>query len=289
MTALTQVDDLSTRDSQPASSLNAVTAGALNAAEGKADAERRRDTMAERTLTVLSAFSSRSVLGVSDVALLAQLPKSTAHRLLTVLTQAGYVARVDDRYCLSGRTFELGNLVRACRPNGLRTQAVPFMSELFAQTGQVVHLAVLDSADVLYLEKIFGHGSAKCPTWVGARRQAYTTALGKVLLAHRDPADTEHVIAGIRFNRHTPYTIASRPRLEQALAQVRQDGWAADFEESVQGLSCVAAPVLNPHTKDAVAALSVTTVAVGDSVKRFRKPLVEAAQRLSAQLVPALA
>lgn len=289
MTALTQVDDLSTADSRPVSSLDTMPAAALTVAERKSDAERCRDTMAERTLAVLRAFSSRSVLGVSDVAVLAQLPKSTAHRLLTVLTQAGYVARVDDRYCLSGRTFELGNLVTACRPNGLRNQAVPFMTELFAQTGQAVHLAVLDCADVLYVEKIFGHSSAKCPTWVGARRPAYTTALGKVLLAQRDPADIEQVIAGIRFHRHTPYTIASRPRLEQALAQVREDGWAVDFEESVPGVSCIAAPVLNLRTNVVVAALSVTTVAVGGSVMRFRRPLIEAAQRLSERIILAAA
>lgn len=253
-------------------------------AELPPDGTRRQDTMADRALAVLGAFGARTVLGVSEVAVQAGLPKSTAHRLLAVLSDTGYVSRVGDRYCLSARMFELGNLVKACRPNGPRDQAVPFMTDLFARTGETVHLAVPDGLDILYVEKIFGHQSTKLPTWVGARRPAYGTALGKVLLAFRNSDRLHEELATATYKRLTPFTISNAQRMENTLRQVTQDGWAADFEESFIGVSCLAVPVLNPRTNEAVAALSITTSAVGRSVLRFQKPMLDTARQLSERI-----
>ncbi|WP_236792216.1 IclR family transcriptional regulator [Amycolatopsis sp. GM8] len=255
---------------------------------GTAVGARRPDTMADRALAVLGAFGTRTVLGVSEVGAQAGLPKSTAHRLLTVLADTGYVSRVGDRYCLSARMFELGNLVKACRPNGLRDQAVPFMSDLFARTGETIHLAVPDGLDILYVEKIFGHKSTKLATWVGARRPAYVTALGKVLLAYRDGDRLREDLAQTTYKRYTPFTITSAQRMENTLQQVQQDGWAVDFEESFVGVSCLAVPVLHPRTNEPVAALSITTSAVGKSVMRFQKPMLDTARQLSARIGPLL-
>jgi DNA-binding IclR family transcriptional regulator len=192
---------------------------------------------------------------VSELARRADLPKSTAFRLLACLEEAGYVDRMGTAYCLGRRLFELGNQIAYCQPSGLRDIALPYLCELYERAHHIVHLAVLDGVDVLYLEKLFGHDPTKAPSHVGRRVPAACCALGKAMLAFGPPQSVRDVIEK-GLQRRTPYTIAYPKLFLDELARVRKDGVAYDREEVALGLTCVAAPVLRGER--AVAAVSVS-------------------------------
>lgn len=238
------------------------------------------DTSAGKALALLDALGGpRPVMGVSELAQIANLPKSTAHRLLTVLIDSGYVRRCGDKYALSMRAFELGNRVSVARSNGLRDRAMPVLAELYAQTRETVHLAVQAGAGVLYLEKLFGPDSAKVNTAVGARRPLHATALGKAILAFSDP-DSD-ITPHMRLRRLTAFTIATPDSMERTLEKVRNEGYATDFEESSLGISCVAVPVFDRRTHKPVAALSISAGVGGRSVLRYRSIMLKAAEQMS--------
>ena len=214
------------------------------------------DTSVGKALALLDALGSGSAsLGVSELARRADLPKSTAFRLLACLEDAGYVDRLGTEYCLGRRLFELGNQIAYCRPSGLRDVALPYLSELFERTHHIVHLAVLDGVDVLYLEKLFGHDPTESPSHVGRRVPAACCGLGKAMLAFGSPESVRDVIAK-GLERRTPYTIASANLFLDELARIRAEGVAFDREEVALGLTCVAAPILKGDR--AVAAVSVS-------------------------------
>ena len=197
------------------------------------------------------------------------------------LVAGGYVRRVGDRYCLSEHVFEMGNQVRSCRPSGIRELATPYLGELFAETRQTVHLAVLAGTDVLYLDKVAGRDATPFPTPVGARRPAYATGLGKALLAFAD-AETIQENLRVPFRRFTPYTLASAAQLVHCLEQVRKEGAATDHEELRRGVNCVAAPVLDSRTGHAVAAISVCSVG-SSAERRYSRALQRVAGDLSSR------
>lgn len=240
-------------------------------------------TAAGKALAVLSAFeSSRAVLGVSDLARLADVSKSTAHRLVQELISHGYVKRNGDRYQLSERMWELGNQVRALRPNGLRDRAMPYMAELFSESRETIHLGVLAGTEVLYLEKIHGHTAIPCQTSTGSRRPTYCTALGKAMVAF---ADQEAVEANMNvdFRRFTGHTYTGPGQLYRALHQVRESGIATDFEEFQVGLTCIASPILS-KSGSLVGALSISSVTSRGDIRRFTPALSRATRELSARL-----
>lgn len=241
----------------------------------------RSDSSASKVLRLLDAFvGPQAHLGLTELADRAKLPRSTAHRLLGTLAREGYVHRVRGRYCLSNRTFEVGHHAMTVRPNGLRERAMPFLTDLFLQTRQTVHLAILDGAEVLYLEKIFGHNSVRTGTSVGARRPAHATALGKALLA----ASAENVwqeALGKPLLRYTERTWVNPDRIERQLHEVRGQGFATDRDELIRGLSCVAAPIRDPLTGEVVAAVSVSARSGPEVVRRFSRAVVQTAQMLS--------
>lgn len=238
------------------------------------------DTSAGKALALLDALGGpRAVMGVTELAQVVNLPKATAHRLLMVLIDSGYVRRAGDKYALSTRAFELGNQVAVARANGLRDRAMPVLSELYAQTREAIHLAVPAGSSVLYVEKLFGPESVRIGTAVGTRRPQHATALGKSMLAFAEPQAGGSMQS--RYYRFTAFTIATPDLLGRALERVREEGFATDFEESVLGVSCIAVPVLDRRTRKPVAALSLTAGAVGRSVLRYKNVMLKAAEQLS--------
>jgi len=239
---------------------------------------------AARVLRLLDTFvGAPTYLGLTQLAERADLPKSTTHRLLATFVREGYVRRVGDSYSLSNRAFEVGNSVMSCRPNGLREIAMPHLVDLFNQTRQTVHLAILQGeAEVLYLEKIFGHSSVRTSTAVGARRPAHATALGKAMIAFSSPKIRELMLAG-PLERYTERTFTTRTELEKQLAGARTLGYAVDRGEYSDRLTCVAAPIRN-KTGLAVAAMSMSTTPGVEIIGTHARHVVQAASAVSRDL-----
>lgn len=259
----------------------AIAAGA----DSRVSISARQLSSVEKTLALLDAFQSpQALLGITELAVRTGLPKSTTHRLISVLIERGFVGRFKNRYCLTDHVFELGNRASICRPKGLRERAVPFMTELHAEVQETIHLAVLRGTDVLYLEKIFGHGAPPSPTAVGMRRPAHATALGKALLAHSSP-DLFDAMVNARLERYTRYTKTQPGMLHASLQAVRADGLATDFEESALGITCIAAPIFDSHTGAAIAAMSISASSARGDVRRLAPRLLRATRALSSRPV----
>lgn len=238
---------------------------------------------AAKAFAILGVFAGpRSVLGVTELARAIGVPKSTAHRLLSIMIESGFVCKVDGRYALTERVFELGNRAGsgAVSATGLRQRAMPFLSSLFVGTRETIHLATLAGTEVLYLEKLFGHNGARCPTAVGSRRPAHATALGKAMLAFSSDADVARVLEG-PICQLTANTIADGAQLREELDRVHERGLAVDHGEARRDLHCIAAPILDHYTGRALAAVSVCSLTTRNLEARFGDVLLDAARALS--------
>ncbi|GAA3473185.1 IclR family transcriptional regulator [Nonomuraea roseola] len=213
-----------------------------------------RLSMLEKSWLVLDAFRpTGGPLRLMDVAQHCHLPKTTAFRLLTELTEIGAVARKENGYYLGRRLFELGSIVPLERD--LRHAALPFMHDLYEATRETIHLGVRDGLDVVYVEKIRGHESFSLPSRVGGRLPLTCTGVGKALLAYSGPEFIEEVLSR-PLRRLTPHSIVDPKRLEEVIGQVQASGLAYEREEAQRGGACIAAPVFSGGA--VVAALSVS-------------------------------
>ncbi|MCU1374075.1 MAG: hypothetical protein JWO68_1361 [Actinomycetia bacterium] len=213
-------------------------------------------TSVGKALTLLVVIAELD--GSATLAALAHaigVPKSTAHRLLKELEDAGFVGRVGSRYQAGNRIFALAQAVRWTTHGLLQECAQAPLSALLERGGSAVHLAVLDGAEVHYLDKLTGVGGGRLPTHAGARLPATCTALGKALLAFADPPVVRGILAA-PLTRLTRYSIADPRRLVEELRLVRGTGLAHECEEGRLGTACVAAPVLVDGVP--VAAVSVS-------------------------------
>ncbi|MBF6067892.1 IclR family transcriptional regulator [Nocardia farcinica] len=206
----------------------------------------------DRVSLVLDAFDGPGRLTLAQIVRRTGLPRSSAHRMLDRLVQLRWLRREGRDYVLGIRLVELGSL--AVHQDRLHRAAMPYLHELHRATGFLVHLAVLDGPDVVYLEKIGGRLSAAVPTRIGGRRPAHCTGVGKALLAYSGE-DRLAALGTDQLSRSTKYSIASTARLRSELDKIRSYGIAHEREESLPGFGCVAAPI--GEVGEAVAAVSV--------------------------------
>jgi DNA-binding IclR family transcriptional regulator len=217
----------------------------------------------DRISLVLDAFEGPGRLTLAQIVRRTGLPRSSAHRMLERLVQLRFLRRSGRDYELGMRLVELGSL--AVHQDRMHRAAIPLLHELHRATGLVVHLAVLDGADVVYLEKVGNAMVTAVPTRVGGRQPAHCTAVGKAMLAYNEDAEVD------LMSRKTKYSIANRAQLVTELAKVRAHGVAFEREESVPGFGCVAAPI--GRAGEAVAAVSVCGPMNKMSFERLTAPV----------------
>jgi len=242
---------------------------------------------AAKALDLLAAFSFRAPrLSLADLATRTGIPRPTAFRLLTTLEQKGFVSKISGEYQLGIKCFVLGNVVASSLD--LREKAQPHLEHLRDDTGETVHLAVLDAWHVLYLERLqTPHPIGFMRSRVGAIVPAYCTGLGKTLLAFLPETVVEKWLAGQSMKAMTPQTITSARRLLKDLRAIRERGYGLDEQEHEVGVRCIAAPVTN-HAGDVVAAISIAGPA--DRMPRplagsaMAEALVATARAISAEL-----
>lgn len=206
---------------------------------------------AERVLALLTSFDdSRTEQGVTELAQVIGVHKSTASRLAAVLERAGLLSRHGRRYRLGLQAIRLGTL--ALRSLDFVETMRPAMEKLSRQTGETINLAIPDGTGILNVAEIPATYILSCSSgWIGRRTRPHAVANGKVLLAHAAipmPGELE---------RYTERTITSHEDLARDLEAVRANGYATAVSELEDGLVAVAAPVFD-SAGGCVAALSVS-------------------------------
>ena len=231
-----------------------------------------------RTMQALELLALHP-LSAPQVAEALEIHPRTARRLLTRLTDDGWLNRSEDARRVYSPTLRIAALAgHVVERNALAVAARPFVQGLSEQFGAAAHLMVPSYRWVLCIMHAAGgeprgglHELAPC----------HATATGKVLLAWR-PAWRESVLAS-PLERSTPRTIVDPAAILDATEAARAAGYATEEGEWREGLRAVAAPVFAGEG-DAPAALGVA-VPAGRDLDEAGRVVAARAGELSQRLV----
>ncbi len=234
-------------------------------------------------LDLLDCFSQREEFGVSELARSIGVAKSTAHRLLTTLCARGFAERDEEsgRYRLGLHLYELGHL--AVSRSDIRNAALPILQDMHQRTGATVHIGVPDGDEVIYLERIIGRESLSMWSKVGRRQPTATTSSGKAIYAYSPRFANGRLQGPVPDALSMDSAIAGRYRL--ALQETLKRGFALSVDESIKGLTSIAAPVLG-HDGGARAAVSLVgpTAKMLADIQNPARLVQFAAKKLSREL-----
>jgi DNA-binding IclR family transcriptional regulator len=185
-------------------------------------------------------------------------PKATLFRFLQTLTHQGLLSQDADTgsYSLGMRLVRLAHA--AWLQSSLAQHARPHIDALSARVGETVHLAQLDGAHVLYVDKRNARVPIEMFAQAGKVGPAHCTGVGKAMLAFLPEDELDRIIPLLSFRAFTPSTLTTPEALREDLAAARRRGHAFDREEHEPGIICIAAPILSSAGR-VMGALSVTS------------------------------
>lgn len=237
----------------------------------------------ERVFNLLDVLAGhQDPVSLKEISELTGLHPSTAHRILNDLAAGRYVDRPEaGSYRLGMRLLELGNLVKARLD--VRDAALGPMRELHKLTLQPVNLSVRQGDEIVYIERSYSERSGmQVVRAVGGRAPLHLTSVGKLFLAHDEPARVRAYAARTGLAGHTRNSITDLQVLERELARVRQTEVARDNEELELGVRCLAAGIHDDQGR-LVAGLSIS--APTDRLEEgWSERLKEATAQISAAL-----
>lgn len=220
---------------------------------------------AYRTLDVLEALAA-GPRTFGALARFLDIPKSSLHGLVATLRERGWVEQGPDGTVLLGlQALQVGTAYLDADESVSATAGL--LDQLAAATGETVQLARLDGPEVVYLAKRDSTHPVRLISAIGARLPAHATALGKALLATREPAEVRRLLRP-PLPALTTSTITDVDRLSDELQKTRRRGYAVDREEATEGLCCVA--IAAPGGQPALDAISVSIPTFRLSAQRRR-------------------
>lgn len=238
-------------------------------------------SVTSKITAILMTFTEGNEHSLTEIARLAGLPISTAHRLTSELAMWRLLERTEDG------SYRAGLPLRAIGaadtpPPSLQERAPCVLEDITATTGSRARLGVLHELEVAYIEKQPGprpvtafHPAATLPT--------HPTALGRALLAFA-PASTVELTIMRGLRPYTPHTVTTPDRFRRALAVVRLTRVAVTRGELEPGVCGVAMPVFGAGG-DVVAAIELAVADLGPKLQPLVAALSIAARSLSRELV----
>jgi len=222
--------------------------------------ENRGAKSIHRALDLLGILREHSSgLTLTELAQQLSLPKSTVHRILNTLLEHQFVREMPQqgRYALG---YEVLRLSQACLESlDLVREAHPKLEALNSDLDETVLLGILDDSrhQVIYLDKLDSSQTVRLVSHIGERAPVHCTALGKAALSCLESAELMPALADYEFEQFTERTIVDMETLLKELAEVRERGYAVDFQEYRPQVTCVAAPIRN-HAGQPLAVVSVS-------------------------------
>ncbi|MET9773938.1 IclR family transcriptional regulator [Streptomyces sp. NPDC006367] len=232
---------------------------------------RSGETVTERIVRVLETFGTdRTVQTAAEIGRRADLPSSTAHRMVAELVECGLLERDEEhRVRLGMRLWELA--LRGSRALRLRQAALPFMERVQARVREHTQLAVLENDETLFIERLSHPHAGANITRIAGRLPLHASSSGLVLLAHAPEQLRERILAG-PLDAVSPGTVTDPARLRRLLAGIRRDG-AVVAPGTVEAVSTGVAVPVREGRGEVIAALSVVLPRdrpTGSAVKELR-------------------
>jgi len=218
---------------------------------------------ARTTLRILEALKEQDGATVTELTEEFDLAKSSIHNYLNTLRNDGYVAKEDGKYDLSLKILDFGGYAR--HKERIYEIAKDEVTDLAEETGELANLLVEEHGKGIYLHRAHGEDAVMTDSYIGQQVYLHNTALGNAILAHLPRERVNEILDKHGMPATTTNTITNREELFQELETIQERGFALDDEERVEGLRCVAVPIINNN--DVVEG----AISVSGPTSRFRE------------------
>ncbi|WMI82142.1 IclR family transcriptional regulator [Anaerotignum sp. MB30-C6] len=224
------------------------------------DADSKRENYVKsifKAFQIIEELNKFGELSIGELSQALSMDKGTVHRLVNTIKEAGYIVQnpFSRKYANSIKLFTIGN--RIIERTSIKEIARPYIEAVAEETKETINLCMHSGINIVYIDKMESNSAIKVGIEVGTALPMYCTGMGKAILAFLPQEELFKIIENTSFKKRTAKTVSSKEELLQQLELVRQNGYAEDGEEYVDGLISFAAPIFD-YRNHPVAAISIS-------------------------------
>lgn len=213
-----------------------------------------------RALAVLDLLADHPPgLTLTEVSNKTNIPKSTTHRILSVLKNHTYVRlnSSTDLYMIGHRAVLQSQAYM--ESFNFREEIRPYLKRLNKQLDETVHLGVLDDdgKKVIYIDKLDSSRAVRMFSRIGQSVPIHCTALGKSMVSCLSKETLQTILEGYDFRQFTDNTITNKRNFLKEIDIVQERGFAIDNHEHEENVMCVGKAICN-QLGEVIAAVSVS-------------------------------
>jgi DNA-binding IclR family transcriptional regulator len=217
----------------------------MNAELAKVDKKRDKGSSIIRVLEIIEAIGQADrPLSPADIAVQLGIPKPSVHRLLQQLHAEDFI-QIDMRgaWGAGKRLRSLGFSVLAGNPGKAARQAI--LSDLASTIGETCGIAVPDGMNMLYFDRAQTNWPLQINLPVGTHTPMWCTSSGKLYLSTLEAGTRKKILGHLPLTKLARNTHTDLDSLENALTDIREQGYGIDNEEFVDGMVACSVPILN--------------------------------------------
>ena len=196
----------------------------------------------ETLFSIVEHLAEVDGAGVTELAARTGLAKSTVHDHLASLVAHDFVEKRGSTYHLGLQFFSYGQSVR--NRYDVYEAATPIVDDLVEETGEMGWLMTHQRGRVMYLYGRAGRTNVNANTLIGSWAHMHCNSGGKAILAHLPESAVDDVVERYGLPARTANTITERDELTAELERVREQGYALNLGEDLEGIHAVGVPLL---------------------------------------------
>lgn len=210
-------------------------------------------------LKLLDVLSHYDQLTLAELTRVSGFDKARIFRMMHTFEMNGIVEK-DEKACyhLGMRLLRYGGIV-AAKQDIVKT-AEPLMKNFSMKASVASHIGQLSGERVVTTHIENPPDDIRVTARVGMSAPAYSTAMGRVILAHLPEIELAGICAQMQIRHYRNSPIEKLKDLYPMLDRVKELGYASDVDERYEGFGSLAVPVFN-HTGTCVAAVGIVTLA----------------------------
>lgn len=224
-----------------------------------------------------------------------QLPRSTTHRILAELVNAGYVRQQDGDFSPYRLTLKVATLgMQFLSATGVVELVQPVLDKLAAASGELARMSLVENDRLIWVAKAQGaQGGLRYDALSdpGEDVRLFCSSNGQAWLSTLTDQKALEVVSRQGFGEPGQYG-PNAPRTIEAfldcLRLARERRYAIVHETYEIGLAAIAAPVLNSSAETAIGAVSIAGPAARMKRAEHLVPLILDAARELSELSPGI-
>ena len=188
-------------------------------------------------------------ISVTDLQRRMALPRPTLYRLVHTLVTQGYLQRDLDGHSFSPSALTRSLAVDLISTTRMRTVRLAVLRRLSEAIGETCNIAIPDRDGMQYLERYETSWPLRIQLPVGSKVPFDCTASGKVFLSSLRREQRQVLLRNLYLSGQAMHGQPTTDRLEAEIRLSKQQGYAVDYEEFVDGMLAIAVPVRGHHRR----------------------------------------